>query len=96
MDDISLPEDIDDSMQVDGPTPLEPSGSDANDRLDEMLSVAEGAFFNFVGGQSFLRRFNREVFRRMCQRRNLEDTGTKNQMWVRLSTWVSLREAIGR
>lgn len=94
MDDILLPEEIDDAMQADRPTPLEPSGSNSSTRLAEKYAAAERVFSDFTEGRSFLRRINCELLQRMCQSRDLNDSGTKNEMWERLCQWVSFQETI--
>ena len=72
-------------MDVDQPSSSEPR---TDEEFLRKVANAEQAFLGFMDTESFLRWFNREVLRKMCQDRELDDSVSKKELYAQLVRWV--------
>lgn len=72
-------------MDIDPVAP--PDATDVNNFLQKVLA-AERIFLEYSDGPSFLRRFNKDVFQKLCGDRGLDTEGQKKELYARLVAWV--------
>ena len=73
-------------MEVD---PVTPSGDVIDENIfRQKVLAAERVFLEYNDGPSFPRRFNKEVFQKLCEDRELSTGGQKKELYAQLVTWV--------
>ena len=82
---VPLPDEVEE-MEVDPATP--PGEVEDEGRFRQKVLTAERIFLEYRDGPSFFRRVNREVFRQLCEDRDLDTGGLKKELYARLTTWV--------
>lgn len=79
-------------MEVDPATPPVEDES----LLRQQILAAERVFLDYGDGPSFYRRFNKQVFHRLCEDRELDTRGNKKELYARLGIWVHLFFSVHR
>ena len=79
-------------MDIDQPGP---SDLQNNEEFLRKVASSERSFLSFPDSQSFIRRVNREILRKMCENRDLPNGGSKRELYARLETWVCSSLLIG-
>lgn len=84
---VILPDEVEE-MDVD---PVTPSDVIDENSFHQKVLTAEKVLLEHGDGPSFPRRFNKEVFQKLCEDRELDTGGQKKELYARLVTWVRCR-----
>lgn len=82
---VILPDEVEE-MDVDQVVP--PGDATDGNNFRQKVLAAERVLIAHGDGPSFPRRFNKDVFRKLCEDRELDTGGQKKELYARLVAWV--------